>query len=278
MASKIAGNIDKLVNGVELHYESQGSGSHVLLCIPGAMGTARSDYSPQIDYFGSRGDFRIITFDPRGYGSSRPPERKFSGRSTFIEDAKDAKSLMDVLGISNFSVLGWSDGGMSAIILSAMFPDSVTSLVAWGANAYITEEDVKIYRSGEDISLWDRDQAETIETEYGKDVAQKLWSSWVDMTEEVYHNGGNICNDYLNGVNCRTLLLQGLKDPWIPNHHVIDMHKRIEKSLVYCYPDGDHEIHLKDADRFNVVVEDFLKGKSIEWKSTELLGTHVYTC
>ena len=272
MASK------KLVNGAELHYESQGSGNHVLLCIPGEMGTARSDFSPQIDYFGSRDDFRIVAFDPRGYGNSRPPERNFSGRSTFVEDAKDAKGLMDALGISNFSVLGWSDGAMSAVILSAMFPDSTTSLVAWGANAYIGEEDVKIYQGEEDLSQWERDQVEPLETVYGKDGAQKLWSRWVRMTEEVYHNGGNICNDYLNKVKCRTLLLQGLKDPWIPNHHVIDIHNRITDSLVYCFPDGDHGIHLKDANRFNLVVEDFLKGKKADWKSTQLQGMHVYTC
>ena len=268
----------KLVNGVELQYESRGSGSHVLLCIPGAMGTARSDFTPQIDYFGSRDDFRIIAFDPRGYGNSRPPERIFSGRTTFLEDAKDGKGLMDALGISKFSVLGWSDGAMSAIILSAMFPDSSTSLVAWGANAYIAEEDLKAYRDGEDISAWEREQREPFETEYGKDGAQKLWSKWIEMTEEVYHNGGNICKDYLNQVKCPTVLLQGLKDPWIPNHHVIDIQKGISNSLVYCFPDGDHEIHLKDSERFNVVVEEFLQGKNIGWKSTQLLGQCVYTC
>ena len=271
----------KLVNEVELHYESRGSGIHVLLCIPGALGTARSDFSPQLDYYGSREDFKIIAFDPRGYGNSRPPERTYSGRSTFIEDAKDAKGLMDALSISNFSVLGWSDGAMSAIILSAMFPDSTTNLVAWGANAYIGEEDLKAYRDGEDLSAWEREQREQrepLEAEYGKDGAQKLWSGWVKMTEEIYRNDGNICKDYLNHVKCPTLLLQGLKDPWIPNHHVTDIQKGITNSLVYCFPNGDHEIHLKDADRFNVVVEDFLKGKTVEWKSTQLQGQHVYTC
>ena len=63
-----------LVNGVELHYESRGSGSQVVLCIPGALGTARSDFPPQMDYFGSRENFRIVAFDPCGYGNSRPPE------------------------------------------------------------------------------------------------------------------------------------------------------------------------------------------------------------
>lgn len=98
------------------------------------------------------------------------------------------------------------------------------------------------------------------------------------MMEEIYHSDGNICKDYMNNVKCPTLLLQGLKDPWIPNHHVIDIHKGIANSLVYCFPDGDHEIHLKDADRFNPVVEEFVMGKNIQWNSTQLQGINVYTC
>jgi len=79
----------KLVNGVELFYDSRGSGSHVLVCIPGAMDTTRSDFVPQLDYFGSLDGMLIVAFDPRGYGNSRPPQRQFSGTSSFENDAKD---------------------------------------------------------------------------------------------------------------------------------------------------------------------------------------------
>ena len=263
MAGSCASTSGKvLVNGVELFYESKGSGSHVLLCIPGALGTTKLDFAPQVSYFGSREGFRIIAFDPRGYGNSRPPERKFSDRSTFIEDAKDGKGLMDTLGVTKFSVLGWSDGAMSAIILASMFPESTITVVPWGANCFIGEEDVKVYREGKDMSTWEPHLREPWETEYGKEGAQKLWGSWVEMTEEIYHNGGNICKDHLGSVKCPTLLLHGMKDPWIPNYHPVDIEKGIADCTVYYFPDGDHEIHLNQADKFNQVVENFLNGKS----------------
>ena len=252
-----------LVNDVELFYEGKGCGNHVLLCIPGALGTTKSDFAPQMSYFGSHERFKVCAFDPRGYGNSRPPERKFLGRSTFIEDAKDGKGLMDALGVTKFSVLGWSDGAMSAIILASKFPECVTSVVAWGANAFIGEEDVKAYKEGKDLSKWEPHLREPWEAEYGKEGAQKLWGSWVEMTEEIYHDGGNICEDYLGSVKCPTLLLHGMKDPWIPNYHPTDMKKGIPDCTVYYFPNGDHDIHLNQADKFNEVVENFLCGKSL---------------
>ena len=123
----------KLVNGIKLFYDSRGNGSHALLCIPGAMGTAKSDFTLQVDHFGLRDGFKIVAFDPRGYRNSRrPPERPFVGTSSFENDAKDAKVLMDALGIQKFSVLGWSDGGITGLILASLFPDAVKCLVVWG--------------------------------------------------------------------------------------------------------------------------------------------------
>jgi valacyclovir hydrolase len=50
------------------------------------------------------------------------------------------------LKLEKYSVLGWSDGGITALILAATFPDSIKKLVVWGANAFIHEKDCAIYK------------------------------------------------------------------------------------------------------------------------------------
>ena len=42
-------------------------------------------------------DFTVVSFDPRGYGASRPPARDFP-LDFYARDADDAKALMAQLG------------------------------------------------------------------------------------------------------------------------------------------------------------------------------------
>ena len=52
------------VNGVQLHYVVKGNGPHTLLCIPGAVGTAKRHCSAQLDYFGREGsDYTLVSLD-----------------------------------------------------------------------------------------------------------------------------------------------------------------------------------------------------------------------
>lgn len=55
--------------------------------------------------------------------------------------------LLQQIGFTKFSLLGWSDGGISSLILSAKYPESVEKLVVWGANSYVTPEEIQIYES-----------------------------------------------------------------------------------------------------------------------------------
>ena len=71
-------------------------------------------------------NFTIVGMDPLGYGVSRPPERNFPvepDRHFLKIDALDEYTLMKSLCFEKFSVLGWSDGGVSATILAALYPE-----------------------------------------------------------------------------------------------------------------------------------------------------------
>ena len=83
------------VNGVNLHYEIAGIAPDVILCMPGALGTTRSDFGPQLN--GLSDKFTVVVFDPRGYGKSIPPKRDFP-QDFYDRDADDAANLMLTIG------------------------------------------------------------------------------------------------------------------------------------------------------------------------------------
>ena len=81
-----------------------------------------------------------------GYGKSRPPNRTFP-LDFFHRDATVANELMKVLEFNKYSVLGWSDGGITGLIMAAKFNAAIEKLVFWGANSYILPEEVQSYES-----------------------------------------------------------------------------------------------------------------------------------
>lgn len=51
-----------------------------------------------------------------------------------------------MLKFKKVSLLGWSDGGITALIAAARYPSYINKMVIWGANAYVTDQDEEIYR------------------------------------------------------------------------------------------------------------------------------------
>lgn len=119
-----------------------------VLLMPGALGSAWTDFRPQIEQLPQLlPNHTIIAWDPPGYGKSTPPQRQFS-LDFFEQDANVAHNLMTALGHGGrYAACGWSDGGITAMILAALFPRNIEKLVIWGSNSYVLPKELEIYES-----------------------------------------------------------------------------------------------------------------------------------
>ncbi|XP_060890256.1 valacyclovir hydrolase isoform X2 [Labrus mixtus] len=246
------------VNGVDLYYEQTGGGKHALLLLPGALGSTRTDFGPQLKSL-NKERFTVIGWDPRGYGRSRPPDRDFP-LDFFERDAKDAVDLMKALGFGKFSLLGWSDGGITALIAAARYPDLINRMVVWGANAFVTQHDLQLYEGIRDVFKWSARMRQPLEEVYGVETFAKNWGAWVDgFAQFSKRPEGSICIEQLPLIRCPTLIVQGEKDPIVPNSHAHFLSKHIKGSRLHLMPEGKHNLHLRYADEFNKLAEDFLE-------------------
>ncbi|KAG0710748.1 Valacyclovir hydrolase [Chionoecetes opilio] len=248
-----------MVDGFQLNYEKAGAGSKVALCLPGALGSIKSDFGPQLSSLPGK-DLTIVCWDPPGYGQSRPPPRKFS--NDFLrQDARLAAQMMKNLGYDKYALLGWSDGGITALIMAAAFPQQISECVLWGANAYMTEKDIKIYKNIRDVSQWSERMRAPLEAMYGKEYFKDTWESWVDAYVKIYEEeNGNLCRDCLDKITCSTLIIHGKKDPVVPIEHADYLHNNIKASKLVVIEDGKHNVHLRYAEEFNKIVAEFLNG------------------
>ena len=244
-----------MVNGVELCYEIKGTGPNIIVCIPGALGVGAS-FVNQVKYFGSLEQYKVVTYDPRGFGKSRPPQRQFT-IDFHSRDAKDTKGLMDALGFKKFSVFGRSDGAMIGIYVAVMYPDAVEKLVIWGGNTFVAEEDAEIYRKHKDLTGHFLEYFESI---YGKECAVDYWGQWIDTHLKIYDAGGNICKDQLSSVKCPTFIIHGNNDEVILEYHPDFIAKNIPNSKVHKFDGAGHGLASDPEymDEFHRIVEIFL--------------------
>lgn len=256
-----------VVNGVELYYVLKGEGPHVILCIPGALAQCEWAFASQLEYFGSKGSgYTVIAYDLRGYGYSRPHDRychlNFQDGQHYLKtDAIDAYHLMKKLGFSKFSVLGWCDGGVSAIYLAALYPSTVTKLVVWGSRAYLSECDLKTNEKYS-VSKWNAKIREALVQTYGTE--HKLIQQY-NMFKELLRaflaasENGDICTKEMSEIKCPTLILHGEKDVFSPIYHADYIKRNIERSELHIISEGRHHLQMSPTnERFNSLTDEFL--------------------
>ncbi|XP_076350530.1 serine hydrolase BPHL-like isoform X1 [Tachypleus tridentatus] len=245
------------IGDTDLHFEKVGSGPHHVLLLPGALGSAQTDFKPQLNGL-SHKKFSLVAWDPPGYGHSRPPQRKFS-TNFFYQDAELAVALMEKLEISKFSILGWSDGATTGLIIAGRYPDKVHKLCTWGGGSYATKEDVDKLEDIRDVSRWSVKMREPMVGLYGKDYFQQLWNEYCDAFQLLWkHTNGDICCEELSNIECPTLIIFGEKDYFFNSDHLEFLLKNIKNTKLHKMADGKHNLHLHFAKEFNTLVEEFL--------------------
>ncbi len=217
----------------------------MLLLIPGALGTARTDFGPQLEEFSAH--FRVIVADLH-----RDYPRNFLER-----DAADLAALLTGLGVETFFAAGWSDGATTAVLLALAHPERVKKLVIWGGNSFCSAEDIERIETVRNLAAWSPRMRESLEAVYG-DGLQEVWSRYCDAIGDLYRAGGEICRERLGQIQCPTLILHGDQDPLVPAFHPQVFREGIAGSQYYSFPGGRHNIHLVHAAEFNRVVREFL--------------------
>jgi len=164
---------------------------------------------------------------------------------------------MKVLGYSKFSVLGWSDGGITSLLLAAMYPESIRKMIILGANAYIHPDEIKTYEGMihyvsfltdvtdgvtfrgclaiRDINKWSERMRTSMIQTYGEDYFRQTWSNWIDAMLRLYNaQNGDLCKQFLPKIKCPTFIIHGAKDVMILSEHPMYLKQNIINSRYFC--------------------------------------------
>ena len=226
-------------DGVTLYYETYGQGEPLLLVHGngGSIGTLAA----QIDHFKAK--YKVIAMDSRDQGRSADSQEPI----TYEKMTDDLAALIDHLKTGPVDVVGWSDGGIEALLLGVRHPDKVKKIVSMAANLNpgpdAFDPEVKaLIRSMMELP----DEARN--TPQGRRQLKVVGM----MLKEP-----NIPPAMLAKVTAPTLVLASDND-LVRIEHIVTIYRSLPNAQLAVFPSRTHLIPYDDPEQFNGAVDRFL--------------------
>ena len=209
------------MSDIQLYSIERGTGEPLILLH--GNGEESRYFARQIRHFAKTR--KVIAIDTRGHGQSPRGNAPFTIRQ-FAEDLHD---FMEEKGIERADILGFSDGGNTALVFALQYPQKVRKLILNGANLYPSGMKTLIV-----LPIW---------AGYGAASLLAPVSQKAKKQKELL-------------ISSKTLVLVG-KNDMIRHRHSLLIAKSIPGAKFVCIR-GDHFIAAKNPETFNRAVERFL--------------------
>jgi pimeloyl-ACP methyl ester carboxylesterase len=227
------------VRGIKMYTEVYGEGKPLLL-IHGNGGDM-SAFKNNIPYFSKR--YKVIAVDSRAQGKTIDNNDSLS----FEMMADDFAALLQAMHIDSAYVIGWSDGGINALLLALRHPDKVIKLVSTGAN--MTPDSSAIVPDN-----W-RDEKKQYDSE-----RNIIWTTPKEKNDwkifKLDWDQPNVPLENLSGIRCPSLIVCGDHDV-ITIEHTVGIYKNIPRAYLWVVPNSGHPTLIEHRDDFDRLVEDF---------------------
>ncbi|ASU35605.1 alpha/beta fold hydrolase [Mucilaginibacter xinganensis] len=232
------------IRGIKMYCEIYGKGKPLLL-IHGNGGSI-SAFSKTIPYFAKK--YKVIAVDSRAHGKSTDGRDSLS----FEMMADDFSALLDTLHIKKSYVIGWSDGGINAILLAMRYPNKVIKFASTGANLW-PDSTALIPSLWKDMrNQYNKDKDKPRNTAKEKNDWKIFMLDWVQP---------NIPLTALKAIQCPSLIICGDHD-LIPVEHTNLIFQNIKNGYLWVVPNSGHGTLIEHAAEFNKKVADFFSLKS----------------
>jgi pimeloyl-ACP methyl ester carboxylesterase len=236
-------------NGVAHFYEEHGTGPVVLFLHGGLESSASwAEQTPAV-----AAAHRAVLVDRRGHG--RTPD--VDGPITYELMRDDTIACIEALDIAGAHLVGWSDGGIIALMMAIARPDLVGRIVTLGSNAssdaYTPEARAVLVRGSPffDLIRADYDAVSPDGPDHWPVVLDKVLRLWWDEPLDFTAD--------LARIRTPTLLMAG-DDDCIDHAHSLEMFRRIPTGRLAIIPGASHTAPVEQPELVNRMILEFLDG------------------
>ena len=229
------------VRGIKMYAEIYGTGKPLLL-IHGNGGSINA-FSQNIPYFSKK--YKVIAVDSRAHGKTIDTRDSLS----FEMMADDFAALLDQMKIDSAYVIGWSDGGINAILMAMRHPEKVIKFAATGANLTPDSTALQPYLWKDMVKQYNEDKNKPRTTDKEKNDWKVFMLDYVQP---------NIPFSALKAIKCPSLIICGDHD-LIPIEHTTKIYQAIPRAYLWVVPNSGHGTLQEHRDEFNSVVNSFFE-------------------
>jgi valacyclovir hydrolase len=235
--------------GARLHYEDCGVGEPVVV-LHGLLGTARTQLPQLMDWLSTR--YRVLGPTLRGYGQSAPKPRDFP-LDFYHRDARDVIAFIDALHIERAHLLGYSDGGETALVAAGLAPTRFKSVAVWGAVGYYGPA-MRQYAQSTYPGTWITEADRRL---HGLPDPDTFALSWVTAVRNMIDAGGDISLSLADKMSMPVLMMLGDQDHLNPPDHAQKLLGKMPNGRLRMFHSA-HPIHDQDWENFSLVLGQFL--------------------
>jgi pimeloyl-ACP methyl ester carboxylesterase len=227
------------LNGIEMYYETEGTGEPLLLLHGG--GGCHEDWI----YAGRDQllrEYTIIVPDARGHGRSTNPQKIITHRQC----ALDALALLDHLGIKKCRAIGLSFGANTLLHVATTQPDRIEAMVLVSPTMYFPQQARAIMRQVP-VENQSAEEWETMRKRHklGDEQIVALWE-WQRGMKDSYDDM-NFTPPSLSRITAPTLIVYGDRDVLYPVEMAVEMYRAIPRSALWVVQNGDHVPIFQDS-------------------------------
>jgi len=244
------------LNGIKMYYETYGNGAPVLV-IHG-NGQSIADMYFQIVHFAKTN--KVIVADTRGHGKSGLG----TDHLNYVQMMEDYNLLLEQLGVTGANIIGWSDGGILALLLAIHHPDKVNKMATMGAN-------LRPDKSAVDPAI--SEVLQPLGDLFDEMIASKDTSDDWQLQRQLFDlliTQPNIPIESVQKIEAPVLVIAGDKDI-IRTQHSLEIFENLPRAHLAILPGQTHWAPATDPEGFNALVEKFFETEYTRPTSLDIL-------
>lgn len=247
------------VNGLNMYYETYGTGNIPLILIHGGGSTIESTFGNMIPLLAGYGKLIAVELQAHGRTSDRDaPE-------SFVQDAEDVVGLLKYLKIDKANFFGFSNGGTTTLTIAIRHPEIVNKIVVVSSNYRRDGMIPGFFESLQNATL--KDMPAALQEAYLKVAPKNNLQTMFEKDRDRMVHFKDISDEDIKSIKVPALLMVADHDVMTPEH-VLKMSHLISNSRLVVLPGvhgsfiGESETDEKGSrlpEMTAVLIQEFLK-------------------